>query len=425
MLRIAYCRVSTSSGEQLAALDTQRSRLRALAPDLLLEDVESGLNTDRPQYSQLKHLIGLGQVAEVLATRLDRLGRDATESDAFVRLCDRHRVTCRTLDDGILTMATPEDLLLTRLRGSLSEGESMKISRRVHKALDEGRLMGKPMRKPAWGYRLAANRLKLEIDPEHGPAALQWIEHLKAKAWQINTALRSYTGPLGIKTRMGVRVWLLNPTLRGGIPYIKLGAGRHDRVLWDQHPALLSHADHDAFTATLERNRLLWGSTTRRPLRALTGLCICEHCGARMRYVPRRVTPSLACLQPSCERPYRGTQERVILLAVIEAISQRAAAKLAGFVGTEEDPEAARLRSQIALLERQGDPDMVDAIKRKRQRLKALEKQPIVDPELERKVADPRWFDLLSYDELTVVVHQLVQQIRLANGEPTAIGLKL
>jgi hypothetical protein len=32
---------------------------------------------------------------------------------------------------------------------------------------------------------------------------------------------------------------------------------------------------------------------------------------------------------------------------------------------------------------------------------------------------------LLSYDELTAVVQQLIREIRLANGEPQAIDLKL
>jgi hypothetical protein len=113
------------------------------------------------------------------------------------------------------------------------------------------------------------------------------------------------------------------------------------------------------------------------------------------------------------------------LLAVIAAISQRAAAKLAGLVSTEEDPEAALVRSQIAALKRLRDPETADLIKRKELRLQALLEQPSADPDLERKVADPRWFDLLSYSELTVVVHQLVQEIRVANGEPAAIALKL
>jgi DNA invertase Pin-like site-specific DNA recombinase len=425
MLRVAYIRVSTSSGEQLAALETQRSRIRGLAPSLVLEDVESGLNPERIQYGQLKHLIQTGQVEEVLATRLDRLGRDATESDAFVRLCDRHGVVCRCLDDGVVTMVTPEDLLLTRLKGSLSEGESMKIAQRVNKALAEGRLMGKPMRKPCWGYRLSADRSQMEIDPIEGPAAQAFIAHLKACGWQINTGLATFDGLSAIKTRMGVRVWLLNPTLRGGVPYGKQPNGRHEQVLWEQHPPLISAEDFIAATAALERNRKLWGSNHKRRLRALTGLCVCVHCGTRMRYIPRRVTPSLACFGEDCCRPYRGSRENDVLEAVIDSLSQRAAARMAGLVTDDEHPEATRLKTQIAALERQGDPDLSEAIKRKQQRLKGLLQQPVIDPDLERKIADRAWFDLLSYDELTAVVQQLIREIRLANGEPQAIDLKL
>ena len=425
MLRVAYARVSTSSGEQLAALEVQRSRLKGLEPDLLLEDVESGLSVDRPQYLQLKRLIEIGQVGEVLATRLDRLGRDATESDAFVTLCDQHAVVCRTMDDGVVSMATPEDLLLTRLRGSLSQGESMKIRARVNKAITEGRLMGKPMRKPCFGYQLSQDRKQLELDPAASPIALAFIAHLKSCNWQINTALLTFAGAWPIKTRMGVRVWLTNPTLRGGVPYGKLGNGKHERVLWDQHPPLISQGDFREAQAVLERNRRLWGSNHKRRLRALTGLCICEHCGGRMRYIPRRATPALACFGEDCVRPYKGSREAEVLARVVAAMCGRAAARLAGLVGEEDNPEASRLEAQIASLERQGDPDLAEAINRKRQRLKGLQQQPVVDPDLERKIADPRWFDLLSYEELTAVVHQLVREIRLTNGEPSAIALKL
>ena len=98
---------------------------------------------------------------------------------------------------------------------------------------------------------------------------------------------------------------------------------------------------------------------------------------------------------------------------------------MAGLVTDDEHPEATRLKTQIAALERQGDPDLSEAIKRKQQRLKGLLQQPVIDPDLERKIADRAWFDLLSYDELTAVVQQLIREIRLANGEPQAIDLKL
>jgi hypothetical protein len=265
----------------------------------------------------------------------------------------------------------------------------------------------------------------MEIDPEQGRNALAFIAHLKACGWRVNTALRTFDGPVALKTRMGVRVWLANPTLRGGVPYGKQGNGRHERVLWDQHPALISQGDHDAAMAAFERNRRLWGSNHKRRLRALTGLCVCQHCGSRMRYVPRRVTPSLACFGEDCIRPYRSSKEADLLRAVVEALSQRAAARLAGTVSEDENPEASRLRAQITALERQSDPDLAEAIKRKQQRLKALEQRPVVDPELERKIADPRWFDLLTYEELTAVVHQLVREVQLTNGAPSAIALKL
>jgi hypothetical protein len=322
-------------------------------------------------------------------------------------------------------MATPEDLLLTRLKGSLSEGESMKIRDRVNRAITEGRLMGKPMRKPCFGYRLSHDRMRLELDPDGSTVALAFIAHLKGCSWQINTALATFPGDWPIKTRMGVRVWLTNPTLRGGVPYGKLGNGNHERVLWDQHPPLISEEDHRSATAVLEGNRRLWGSNHKRRLRALTGLCICEHCGSRMRYIPRRVTPALACFGEDCVRPYRGSKEAVVLAAVVAAMCGRAAARLAGLVSEEDNPEALRLEAQIASLERQGDPDLADAITKKRMRLKALKQQPVVDPDLERKIADPRWFDLLDYEELTAVIHQLVREIRLTNGELTAIDLKL
>lgn len=415
-LRVAYIRVSTASGEQLAALETQRSRLQALEPDLLLEDVLSGLNAQRPQYSQLKRLVATGQVDTVLATRLDRLGRDAAESDAFIALCDQHGTCCRCLDEGVVSMATPEALLLTRLKGSLNQGESMRIRQRVNSAIAEGRKRGKPMRKPCWGYRLSRDRLRLEIDPISGPRALAFIEHLRCCSWQINTALQTAAEPPQIRTRMGVRVWLMNPTLRGGVPYGKLRGGGHQSVLWNQHPPLLSTSDYRDAMAQLERNRKLWGNNLQRPLRALTGLCRCGHCGERMRYIPRRRRPALACFNSPCSRPYTGSDEQLVLEQLTAMLAAYAAQRLAGLAAAQEHPERLRLEAEIQQLEALHDPDYDGVIQRKQQRLAAMAQTEAIDPELERKISDPRWFDLLDYDELTVITQQLVRELLLFDG---------
>ena len=56
-LTVAYARVSTSSGEQLSALDAQIAWLAAQSPDVLLSDVESGRVVSRANYQQLLSLI--------------------------------------------------------------------------------------------------------------------------------------------------------------------------------------------------------------------------------------------------------------------------------------------------------------------------------------------------------------------------------
>jgi hypothetical protein len=173
------------------------------------------------------------------------------------------------------------------------------------------------------------------------------------------------------------------------------------------------------------RTRLLWGRNCRRTQRALTGLCVCGECGYRLKYIAQRTHHSLRCGCETCSRRYKGTREDLLLRFVIEELSQRVAKKLASTVDQSEPPEVAQLKQQIEALERQGDPDLEEAVERKRRRLAALLSQPAVDPELERKIADPRWFDSLSYDELTAIVQQLVERVELTNGVPAAIRLKL
>ena len=184
-LTVAYARVSTSSGEQRSALDAQIAWLQAQGPDVLLSDVESGRVITRPNYQQLRSMVERGQVVQVIATALSRLGRDATESDAFVALCDARGVVVLTRDDGRLSMATPEDLLLTRLKGSLSQGESMRISQRVRQGLKQGRAMGKPMRKPCCAMPARCARPSGSSAPSPYP---QWCAWPTGSSWTSGMA---------------------------------------------------------------------------------------------------------------------------------------------------------------------------------------------------------------------------------------------
>jgi DNA invertase Pin-like site-specific DNA recombinase len=422
---VAYGRVSTSSGEQLSALDVQLSWLEAQGPDVILSDVESGRIVSRPNYQQLKAMIAAGKVGRVLATALSRLGRDATESDAFVALCDAHGTAVITRDDGQLTMATPEDLLLTRLKGSLSQGESMRIQQRVLRGLEQGRALGKPMRKPCWAYQLRADRLALEPHPTEFSRAQRFIRLLRDSGWRMSRTLQQHRDLAPFSSCRGVRAWVLNPTIRGGIGYHQIKSHRYESITWGRHEALITHAEFAEFERVVAANKLLWGHNAQTIPRLLTGLVECAECGARLKYISGRTIPSLRCSGTLCSQLYKGTREDVIVRFAIAAIAARAAERLAATVERDEPPEARELRQSIAALKALGDPDLASIITAKEQRLELLLLRPDVDQGLVQRIAEPEWFDHANPEQLREILQALVERVTVTMQEPSAIRLRL
>jgi DNA invertase Pin-like site-specific DNA recombinase len=424
-LHIGYGRVSTSSGEQLGSLEGQLRWLTEQGCAPILHDVESGLVVDRPDYSQLLELITSGRAALVRATRADRLGRDAPELVRLVQLCDRAGVTVITRDDGRLSARTAEELLLLYVRAALAQGESMKIAQRVNAALAEGRSIGKPMRRPCWGYQLRADRLALEPHPIEFGRAQRFIRLLQGSRWRMAPTLQAHRDLAPFSSCRGVRAWLLNPTLRGGIGYGQRANHTYESITWGRHLALLTHAEFSEFERVTAANRLLWGHNSTTVPRLLTGLCECSECGCRLKYIGGRTVPSLKCSGTLCSQLYRGTREDVIVRYAIEQLSHRAAERLAATVGAEEPPEARELRRAIAALVVLGDPDLAGVIAAKARRLELLLQRPAVDDELVRRISSPEWFQTMPADELREVLQATVERVTVTRQAPTAIRLRL
>jgi DNA invertase Pin-like site-specific DNA recombinase len=422
---VGYGRVSTASGEQLSALDAQLHWLRSQSCTLVLHDVESGLNVDRPAYNDLLRLITAGTVTTLWATRADRLGRDAPELVRLVQACDRHGVRVCTRDDGELSSRTAEDLLMLFLRAALAQGESMKIAARVNRGLEEGRRMGKPMRKPCWPYRLSQDRTTLEPDQEQWPVALRFVDHLRDHQWRTHQALQSFADPIPLSSCRAVRAWLLNPCVRGGIGYQQGSNHTYHQVVWDRHPAVLSHGDFQAYQVAAASNRRRWGVNSKRRTRALTSLLVCRECGWRLKYITGRTIPALRCGGQGCSQCYRGVRESEVIRWSFEQIAQQAAHHLAAIATQDEPPEVGELRRQIEQLERLQDPDLQDAIKQKRQRLEQLLAQPATDEALLAAVSDPEWHQAATYEEQTAMLQQLVREVQIEQQQPVAIALRL
>jgi len=223
----------------------------------------------------------------------------------------------------------------------------------------------------------------------------------------------------------GVRAWLLNPTLRGGIGYRQRANHTYEEIAWGRHPALLSHAEFSEFERVTSANKLLWGHNSTTIPRLLTGLCECSECGCRLKYIGGRTVASLKCSGTLCSQLYRGTREDVIVRYAIEQLSQRAAERLAATVDAEEPPEARELRQSIAALTALGDPDLAGVIAAKEQRLELLLQRPAMDEGLVRRISKPEWFQVMPADELREILQALVERVTVTRQEPSAIRLRL
>jgi DNA invertase Pin-like site-specific DNA recombinase len=426
--RVGYVRVSTAKGEQLAALANQRSRVEATGVDFILQDIQSGRESDRDGYQQLLELIATKAIDEVVIARVDRLGRDAADTDAAIAFAAKNSVTITALDGGTIESETPAGFVMSRIMTTMAEMESRMLSNRIRAGLNERRRKAMPIRGRApWGYRVTADKRQFEPHPIEWPRVQAFLQLMRENNWRMSTTLNLWAqqglGPIPINSCRSIRGWLLNPILRGGIGYRQLPNNLFEEIVWETHEPLLSHAEVEHFTQILESNRRMWGSNNHRMPRLLTSLCKCGHCGRTMSYAGGRNTPALLCQALACSQRYKSTRESVIALAIAEALAAKAEA-LALSIPSNETPEQANLRATIASLEALNDPDLADAIAAKRERLAQLHSAPVVPPEILAALRDPRLYEQASYEELTDLFHQFVAQVVVTTQAVERVDLR-
>lgn len=427
-VRIGYIRVSTDNPEQLAALDNQRSRIATAQVDEIIEDIESGLNQDRPGYLELLRRIDTRSVSEVVCTRLDRLGRDAAATDALIAIAAKRGVTIHCLDGGTVDAQTPQGFLLSRIATSMAEVESRMLSLRVKAGYSEGRKKKRPMRaRPPWGYRKTQDGTALEPCPTEAPRAQQFLTLLRAENYRMHAASVRWhqegRGDIPLNCNKSIKSWLLNPVLRGGLGYYADSNGQYKEVIWETHEPLMTHSEFTVMERQLEDNRRRWGYQTRNTPRLLTGLCVCTSCNRKMTYVSGRTVLALTCKHYDCANRYKTHREQVINDAIGLALSSRAET-LATAVKAES-PEAANLREQIAKLDAAADPDLEPAIAIKRERLAQLEQAHGPDPDLLRAFSSPEVWTHLNQQELRELYLALVEQVRIDKQGIQAVILRL
>jgi DNA invertase Pin-like site-specific DNA recombinase len=167
-INLIYSRVSTPhQAEEGASLDTQEKELRALAkttaPDLrvvvLREEGKSARSGKvRPKYEEAKRLIEDGLVANIFATKTDRLGRSVVEYLTFLGLCHDNGTAVHTKNGKVEDTATGK--LLAGILGVIAEFETDLRSERVREVnehlAENGYWAGG---NPPWGLKRGRDRI--------------------------------------------------------------------------------------------------------------------------------------------------------------------------------------------------------------------------------------------------------------------------
>jgi DNA invertase Pin-like site-specific DNA recombinase len=382
---VGYARVS--SDEQADALPAQVSRLQAAGCALVLTDIESGRENDRDGLLELLAMVRAGEVAELLVTRLDRLGRDAAYADALLAQCEAAGVAVRALDGGVVETATPQGFLMARLQTGLAEMESRMLSMRIRRQFTVYRAEGRHLRRrKPFGYRGSKDH-RLEPHPTQWSEALRIIEQLRLVGSFSGVASRlpdwcSWTPAPG-----SLQSWFCNPVIRGHLGYgydRASGKGWNQRwaeIRYDQHPALISEADWRELADLLRRPRNRFKHCTDAEVRnGLTGLLRCASCGHRLSRNSSAGVAWWRCRHRLCTARAGIKELQVMPLVVAACVAE--AERLAAAVAEPQaaDPIVTAMQDELEMMQRLAarNPDnraMAAAVQEQRQKIEALKRK--------------------------------------------------
>ncbi|BBD60724.1 resolvase [Nostoc sp. HK-01] len=286
-IKVGYARVS--SREQAVnshALDQQIQRLKDSGAYLIIVDVQTGKKDNRPGLIKLMQLVKENQIAEVIITRLDRLGRSVPLIRKNILVFQETGINLRVLDQ-LIDLKTAQGMFMINLLASLAEMEVDQLSERVKHGKQHRRNQHAVCECVPFGYKAEKLRYQLDqtpflclllerpnnyadmyheedIDKLPGLRSAQLARDcidIFFKTKGVSRACREICNKYGIQhthskkngndkifhwSPQGLRRWLTNPVLRGHTVYnkrIKTSTGQRKNVdpkdwqiIYDTHP---------------------------------------------------------------------------------------------------------------------------------------------------------------------------------------------
>ena len=369
-MKIGYARVSTKEQSETNALEQQIARLRSAGAEQILYDVKSGRNKARKEYNRVLKLVREGIVTEIIITRIDRLGRSASQINQAIEIFQNHKVKINVLDSPIGSLDGAFQWLTINNIAMMAEFESRLLEDRVKHGLNHYRENLKYFSTPPFGYTKDENS-KLIPHPRNWKIAKEICIKLKSQSkTSISRWLASEHGVKMYPTSF--RRWALNPCLRGHTVYRVDGK---EVIHHNTHQPLLTEREYQEIAQTTK----IKARTTKsdQKIHFLAGLFRCGVCGAAMSKSGSHNGKNVIRFQCVAYKKFglKGcTNQKTLADSIVrrETIKelQRYAYEVMKEVKTysqseEDDPELIELNHQLQGLRSLGNnPAIQDAIKR-------------------------------------------------------------
>ena len=430
-------RASTNKQE----LEIQHDLLSRAGFDELYQEHISGGRRDRPQFRAMVdralELSSRGVRVYVLVVNDSRFARDVITSLSEIERLEAAGCKIRSIEGGAMSLATPEDFLLTVVKAATAQHYSLNLSREIKKSYEHKRRQKLPCcNKVPWPYRRGAGG-HLEPDPTAWPIARAFVDRLIAGDsiadclyWLAEQGLE--------RSRAWVRIWTANPTIRGHLPYTIGGRTRAEKslfkpteIIYNTHPALITEIEYQAIAQGFTDRQGRRGKNRDATIYPVPAIVWCS-CG---RKANPAIDPSKVrrhrCQWLHCPHRRPSTRDDAIEAAIQETILEAAEAIAAAAMAQDTtDPRIAALEAEAAALgplsHRAGVAAEIEAIGLEVAQLKAAQtNQAAGVAELRESIqalglAD---WESLSQQERRAIYGAVVERVVVEGGEVMGVEL--
>ncbi|NJN13837.1 MAG: recombinase family protein [Richelia sp. RM1_1_1] len=455
-MKVGYCRVSTREQSQTDALSQQLARLKKAGVTRIFQDIESGRKDSRSQYNQMLELCKVGEVKEIVITRIDRLSRSLQSFLKVLKQLEEWEVKLNILDSPVDDPNSPTGWFNLTIMGQLSEFESRMLSSRIRHGLDYFREQKKAAPRPPFGYARVDEKYAPDMTVNEQSGLTNWeVAGKLVKYFLSPNATTRGTCKYSLQnfdkkwTPAGFRYWLLNPTLLGSTCY-----NVHDNLnnpeRWIVHPNTHEPLFDDETLVRIKekfeenRHRFSYGNNKKGSVKLpLEGQMICGCCGYKLfimkstRYKTYRIRckkrENLGAQFCSYSKAIRLLD---VMLAVDKELIKRAneIAKRAekGLTKETVNPEITKLHNQIRSLKSLPSSEIIDnAIKSTQQEIERLINDAEVTGVLEKKRFDliastlqnPDYWSDLPWEDKIPIYKQLVENVVILNAQILEVNL--